>query len=256
MSRAWRDLSCLAIVLCAAIACGGSPTPTLTIAAASSLRTVLPDLIRAAPPEPHVPYATYAASGVLRQQVEAGAPVDVMIFAAAQPIDRLIASGYADAGTRSVLATNQLVLVTPRGGPALSFQNLTSLSADSRLAIGDPRTVPVGRYAREALARLHAWQALRSKLVFGANVAAVLAYARRGEVDGAFVYATDARTTTDVVVSDRARGDWAPTPLVVAALRPGAPIEARRFLDFLLSEQAQTILRAKGFGPPPGDDHP
>jgi len=234
------------------LACVNPGTPELTIAAASSLRTVLPDLIQAVPTSDLQVRATYAASGILRQQVAAGAPIDLMIFAADQPIDRLIQAGLADPETRTVVASNQLVLITPRRAPLITFESLGSLPAVSRLAIGDPRTVPVGQYAREALVRLRLWDRLRPQLVYGANVAAVLAYARRGEVEGAFVYATDARVAPDVVVADRASGDWAPSPLVVAALRQHAPAAAQHFLAFLLTDRAQAILRSKGFGPPPG----
>lgn len=242
----------LTVLVATLAACGQSRAPGLTIAAASSLRTVLPDLIAAAPAGGLQVHATYAASGILRQQVAAGAPIDLMIFAADQPIDRLIQTGFADPETRTVVATNQLVLISPRNAPPMTFDGLPNLPPASRLAIGDPRTVPVGQYARQALVRLHLWDRLRPQLVYGANVAAVLAYARRGEVEGAFVYATDARAAPDVLVTDRAHGDWAPSPLVVAALRPRAPEAAHRFLGFLLAERGQAILRSKGFGPPPG----
>jgi molybdate transport system substrate-binding protein len=251
LARRWLYILSLTILTCGLAGCNGSRAASLTVAAASSLRTVLPELIQAAPAGSRPLRATYAASGVLRRQVAAGAPVDVMIFAAATPIDRLIASGDADGATRTLVATNRLVLITPKSGPTLRFGSLAGLPPESRLAIGDPRTVPAGRYAEEALQRLGSWNSLQSRLVYGANVAAVLAYARRGEVDGAFVYATDARTARDVVVSDRARGNWAPRPVVGAALPHDARREASLFLDFLSSEQAQRILRAKGFGPPP-----
>lgn len=233
--------------------CRSEPVSSLTIAAASSLRTVLPALIDAAPIEDTSIHATYAASGVLRQEVEAGAPVDLMIFAAGAPIDRLIHDGYAEKSSRRVIATNALVLVVPKGAGRITFEALAGLLPKTRIAVGDPRTVPAGHYAQRALSRLGVWDKLNSNLVYGANVAAVLAYARRGEVDAAIVYATDAATTSDVTVTDRATGSWAPHPIIAAALRTGAPEAAHSFLDFLLSDRGQAILRAHGFGAAPHD---
>lgn len=240
--------------ICVLSGCGAEHSPGIGIAAASSLRIALPDLIDAAAIEGVPVHATYAASGVLRQEIEAGAPVDLMIFAAADPIDRLIRDGYAEPDSRRVIATNALVLVVPDGASPLRFDHLDDLPPYVRIAIGDPRTVPVGQYARLALTGLGVWRKLSPQLVYGANVAAVLAYAQRGEVDAAMVYSTDASAASNLIVSDRAAGTWAPHPIVVAALRPGAPSAAREFLEFLRSDRGQAILRARGFGAIPAHD--
>ena len=102
--------------------------------------------------------ATYGASGILRRQVEAGAPVDGVILASPQEIDRLVDGGFCEAGTRRVVATNRIVLIGSLGAPRLSFASLDRLPADWRISIGDPRTVPAGRYAREALRNLGFWR--------------------------------------------------------------------------------------------------
>lgn len=246
LARASALLFMLSIwVLCG---CRAKHPTGVGVAAASSLRIALPALIDAAAIEGAPIHATYAASGVLRQEIEAGAPVDLMIFAAAGPIDRLIRDGYAEADSRRVIATNALVLVTPEGAPRLRFDHLNDLPPHVQIAVGDPRTVPVGQYARLALTRLGVWEKLSPQLVYGANVAAVLAYAQRGEVDAAMVYSTDAAAAAELIVSDRAVGAWAPHPVVVAALRPGAPSAAHDFLQFLTSDRGQAILRARGFG--------
>ncbi len=238
-----------------------------TLAAAASLRSVLPALSRAFeagnavpgvdPPPPmtrpatHV-VATYGASGDLRKQVEGGAPVDGVIFAAARPVDDLIASGHAERASRVVLATNALVLVGPRGGKPVTFATLDALPEGERIAVGDPGAVPAGDYARTWLRSLGKWDALQGRLVLGGDVAAVLAYARRGEVAAAIVYRTDARGVDSVVVLDEARGPGAPRTEVVGAVVRGArgAVQAGAFLGFAGSAEGRRTFADFGFGPP------
>jgi molybdate transport system substrate-binding protein len=250
-----RRLGCLALaaLLCA---CSRSSPPAgeVTLAAAASLRGVLPELSRAyqaGHPDAHVT-ATYGASGTLKQQVEGGAPVDAVLFAAARPVDELIAAGEVEAASRRVIATNALVLVGPRGGRPVTFATLDALPVGERVAVGDPGAVPAGEYARAWLRSLGKWDALQGRLLLGGDVAAVLAYARRGEVAAAVVYRTEVRGVDDVVVLDEARGPAAPRPEVVAGVVHGArgAGEAGAFLGFVGSPEGQKVLADFGFGPP------
>jgi molybdate transport system substrate-binding protein len=247
----WIGLSVAAL---GGFALGCKGEPTVTLAAAASLRAVVPELasaFRAGHPGPDL-VATYGASGDLRKQVQGGAPIDAALFASAAPVDALLKSGHADPATRRVVATNQLVLIGPRGARPLTFETLDQLPPGEMLAIGEPGAVPAGQYAKQALQRLGKWQALQGRIVFGGDVAAVLAYARRAEVPAAVVYKTDVRGISDVVVLDEARGAWAPrAEVVVAVTRGGANAErARAFLDFVAGEEGQRILQKFGFGPP------
>jgi molybdate transport system substrate-binding protein len=243
----------LALAACARPPAGG-PSADVTVAAAASLRAVLPELARAY--QAHHPgarvTATYGASGDLKKQVEGGAPVDAVLFAAAQPVDDLVAKGLAEASSRRVVATNALVLVGPRGGKPLTFATLDALPPGEHLAVGDPGAVPAGAYARSFLVALGEWPALQGRLVLGGDVAAVLAYARRGEVAAAVVYRTELRGIDDVVVLDEARGPSAPRPEVVGAVVRGARAagEAGAFLGFVAAPEGQKILGDFGFGPP------
>jgi molybdate transport system substrate-binding protein len=244
----------LAAALSALLPAGGaSGEPEVTLAVAASLRSAMPVLIErfeAAQPGPHL-VATYGGSGALQKQVEAGAPIDVVVLAAAEPVDALIAGGHARAETRRVIATNQLALIVPKGGAPIRFETLDQLPAGERVAIGDPASVPVGIYARQALRALGVWDRLADRLVPAPDVAAVLAYARRGEVGAAIVYKTDVRGIDDVEVREIAVGPWAPRPELVAAATSGsrAPARAEAVVTFLASPTAGSVLEQHGFGP-------
>jgi molybdate transport system substrate-binding protein len=255
-ARSWPFIGALvAISVALALGCSKEPSPEarVMVAVAASLRNVTPELARAyAEKHPGVKVsATYGASGDLRKQVEGGAPIDAVIFANARSVDDLIRAGCADAATRKVLATNQLVLIGPRGQTPLTFATIEALPDKEKIAIGDPGAVPAGQYAREYLEKLGKWSAIEGRTVLGGDVSAVLAYARRGEVAAAIVYKTEVRGIEDVVVFDEA-GPGAPRIEMVGAVVAGARAakEAGALLTFVASPEGQKILAADGFGPP------
>jgi molybdate transport system substrate-binding protein len=253
-SKVTERLAGLRIVigsLIAALGCGSPNGDELVLAVASSQRGVMPELIaeftRSHPGA--APVVTYGGSGTLRRQVEAGAPVDAVVFAGATHVDALIAAGLADADSRRVLARNELVLVGAGDGGELDFASLAELPAGENLAIGEPDTVPAGEYARALLQALGVWGALEDRLVYAAHVAAVLAYVERGEVAAGVVYRTDATMSGRVRILDRPPPGVGPSPEVVAAvtITGQAAGSARSFLDYLGGDASRSIFARHGF---------
>jgi molybdate transport system substrate-binding protein len=247
------------LVVLLVLGCSKRPAPGerefIVVAAAASLRGVLP-AVASAYESSHASQKitmTFGASGELRQQVAAGAPVDVVIFAGAEPVDDLIAKGLVVAASRKVIATNALVLIGPKGGKPVTFATLVDAQPDEKIAVGDPRSVPAGQYAKTALEHLHEWDSLAGRLVYGSDVSAVLAYARRGEVRAAIVYKTELHGVSDVEVFDTLAPGLAPIPEVVVGLVAGSRVatEASGFLAYLQGPETRSALLEYGFGPPP-----
>ena len=193
------------------------------------------------------------ASGHLLAQLRDGAPVDLFISASAAQMDDAQRLGLIDADTRADVAGNRLVLIAPQNS-TLEVDGLETL-ADARiarLAIGQPRTVPAGLYAEQALNRLGLIERLRDRLVFGSSVRQVLDYVARGEVDAGIVYATDARAAQDdvrIVATAEARAhDPIRYVLAVVSASP-KKAQAQRFGDFLLSEAGRSHFISRGFAP-------
>ena len=245
----------LLAVCIATVGCQSKRVPDeIVVGAATSMRHVFPKLI-AEYEKNHAPgkvVATYGASGDVARQVQAGAGMDVVVFAGKAPLDKLVESGHVDKSSLRLVGTNELVLVGAERGPKLTFATLDSLATNERLAIGDPKTVPVGQYAREALERLSVWDKLQSRVVFGANVAAVLAYLEQGEVAAAIVYRTEIQNIKGVTVLDVAKGSWAPRPEIWAGVvvQSHNRQTAQEYTNFLTSTDGQRIFAAFGFGPP------
>ena len=191
-----------------------------------------------------------AASGILLRQIELGAPVDLFLSASTLETDRLQKAGGLLDDSRMTFASNRLALVSPPGGRApASFEDLRDPSF-GRIAIGNPKTVPAGRYAVETLKSMGLWNEVAGRLVFGEDVRQVLDYVARGDADAALVYRTDAGLLPDEVrCGPEAPEDTHAPILYQAAIPAGAPHPrgGRRFLSFLLSEEGQRILTRHGF---------
>ena len=61
-----------------------------------------------------------------------------------------------------------------------------------RVAVGNPASVPAGRYSMMVLGRLKSWPQIQPRVIHAANVRQALDYVARGEVDAGLVYRTDA----------------------------------------------------------------
>ncbi|HKE03595.1 MAG TPA: molybdate ABC transporter substrate-binding protein, partial [Blastocatellia bacterium] len=101
----------------------------------------------------------FGASGALQKQIESGAPVDVFASAGIPQMDALATKGLIAPETRRDFARNTLVLVVPADSTSgiTSFADLGGAKV-TKLAIGNPKTVPVGQYAEQTLTRLGLWE--------------------------------------------------------------------------------------------------
>ena len=231
-------------------ACHTARHTTLTVSVAASLQDAIADVETAyRQNQADVDFRNnFGASGTLAQQIEHGAPTDVFLSAAAKPVDNLEAKGLIVAGTRRSLLRNTLVLIAPLDSRLKDFQGLTD-PAIRLIALGDPASVPAGRYGRQALVALHLLDKLRAKLVLGKDVRQVLTYVETGNADAGLVYATDAETSAQVRVVAIAPESTHDPIVYPAALVKGSHSEeaARKFIDFLASPAAQTIFEKHGF---------
>ncbi len=191
------------------------------------------------------------SSGVLQQQIEHGAPVDVFVSAAPTQMDELQDQHLILNETRRTLASNAVVLIKSAGRrlDLASFKDLTKPKV-KRIAIGNPRTVPAGEYAKEILTNLRLWDLLQPKLILTESVRQALVYVVRGEVEAAFVYATDARSAAREVevVATAPRNSHRPVIYQIAVVKTSRQGSlARGFVDLALSDAGQQILKGHGF---------
>ena len=133
----------------------------------------------------------YGSSGLLQKQIEEGAPVDIFLSAGKKQMDELEKQGLLIQGTRTNLLGNTLVLIVSKEKKSQikSFADLVGKAQS--LSIGQPETVPAGKYAKETLTNLQLWEKLEKRTMFAKDVRQVLAYVESGNVDAGLVYQTD-----------------------------------------------------------------
>lgn len=194
----------------------------------------------------------FAASGVLLQQINQGAPVDVFVSADQDTMDRGAAQKLIDTDTRKDFVSNSLVLIEPgKDGPGLkSLQDLGGANV-RKIAIGKVATVPAGRYTKQVLDSAHLWTALEPKFVQADNVRQVLDYVSRGEAEAGFVYRTDATLLGDKVKIVLTTTGHTPVsyPIAVVADSKQKAL-AKNFIAFLFTDAAQQVLAKYGFAKP------
>src|SRR5208283_5443239 len=194
----------------------------------------------------------FGASGALLQQIDKGAPVDVFASADQKTMDQAAAKGLIISGTRKDFVSNELVLIVPHGNktPVKTLPDLNA-SGIGKIALGNPETVPAGRYAQEVLTYEGLWDELKPKFIFGESVRQVLDYVSRGEVDAGFVFATDAEVAKDHVGVALEAPKHKPItyPISVVGSTKNKDL-AMRFVDFVLSKEGQEILSTYGFKKP------
>jgi len=188
----------------------------------------------------------YGGSGALAKQIENGAPADIFISANLEWMDYLQSRKLVSATTIGVFAYNTLVFVGMSDQKPSGLQDLHKLE---KIAIGSPKSVPAGEYAMEALIKTGVVKSLEQKLVMAKDVRECLMYAERGEVDGAFVYKTDAMQAKQAKILFVVPEDLYPRVTYPMGLTGSGSKskEAEAFYKYLQSGEAKAVLTKHGF---------
>lgn len=223
----------------------------LTISAAASLAMPMEEIktiYEQENPQIKLVY-NIGSSGSLQQQIEQGAPVDIFFSAAARQMNALAEKNLIISTTRRDLLKNQIVLITPKNLTLVnSFEDLMKPEVQT-IAIGEPESVPAGKYAAEALTFYKILDQVSDKLIYGNSVTQVLTYVDLGNVDAGMVYSTDAKTKEKVrVVATASPESHTPIVYPIAVIKNSKNQQlAQEFIQFLASNPAQEIFTKYGF---------
>lgn len=267
-----KMLLCIAMLAAALAGCGGSgekgaeesstgqakKQETLLVAAAASLEAVMENVLipqfEAANPGVTVE-GTYASSGDLQSQIESGLEADLFVSAATSNMDTLVDERLMEEGSVANLLKNDVVLIVPEGMDAkvTGFEDMAQADV---VAIGDPESVPAGKYAKEILTGLGIYDEVAEKASFGNNVTEVCTWVAEGSADAGIVYATDALTENSngddkkVTVLAVAEDSMMETPVIypVGIVASSTKKDnAEKLEEFLQSEEAAKAFEDAGF---------
>jgi len=253
MHRFAGILSAFVFLLGAAHSPVAAQDKSLTVFAAASMKNALDDIDTAFTIKTGVKITvSYAASSALAKQIEQGAPADVFISADTDWMDYAVGKKNIDEATRINLLGNSLVLIAPKEsridhvGIGAGF-DLAGLAGDGRIATGDVKSVPAGKYAKAALEKFGAWRTAAPKFAMADSVRAALTLVARGEAPLGIVYSTDARVEPGVKIVGTFPPDSHPAIIYPVAATTTAEPETSEYLAFLRSTAAKTILEKYGF---------
>ena len=253
---------------------GGADETAITVFAAASLADAFKAIAAAYEsehPENEV-VLNFDGSQRLRTQLEHGAQADVFASADREQMAAVEAMGL-NASPPVNFASNRLVFLVYAEDSPTQEEDSTSTAPlsiekyrrkleelagpDTKIVLGQP-AVPIGAYTELMLAKMAAEPGLGRQLADGlranvvsreARVRAIVQKVNLGEADAGVVYLSDVS-----VVSTEVRILRLPDSINVTAHYPIAVLTdapgASGFVDFVLSEQGQQILRDYGFGPP------
>lgn len=234
------------------LAMGASAHADVTVYAAASMTNAVQDINKLYEKKYNTKVKTsFAASSTLAKQIEQGAPAEVYISANTSWMDYLVKKDKIVASSYKNLLGNRLVLITPKTNPVKTpikmdknFNIGTAFSG--KLCTGNTASVPVGKYAKEALNNLGWWNTIKPRLVEAEDVRAALNFVNRGECQLGIVYATDANVVKNVkVINTFPLTTHTPIVYPISMVKQNA--ESQRYYNFLQTKEAKAIYRKYGF---------
>ena len=229
----------------------------LTVLAAASLKESLDEQVKvfSAKNKGSQIRVSYAGSNALARQIESGAPANLFISADEEWMDYVAEKKLIVTASRRTLVNNDLVIIAPvaTAKPITIVPGfpLGAALAGGRLAVANPDAVPAGKYAKAALSRLGVWTTVDTQLARAENVRAALAFVARAEAPLGIVYRTDALAEPKVSIVATFPADSHPAIVYPAAVVSSqSTAEAKTFLDYLASSEAQVVWKRFGFGVP------
>lgn len=188
------------------------------------------------------------------RQITEGAAADIFISADPQWMDVLRGKDMLAAGGETALASTRLVLVGPAGTTVKATDDLggtlSAMIGQGKLAMADPEFVPAGKFAREALTKLGAWDGVKDRLALLPNVRSVVAMVERGEVGAGIGFASDVATGKSVIVTTFPAHITPAITFPIAIIRGRDNDEVRRTYDFVRGDSGMAVLTGRGFLPP------
>jgi molybdate transport system substrate-binding protein len=244
----------LCLILLGSTSFAADAEPPITVFAAASLTNALQELGDGFTKQTSIPVRfSFAASSALARQIENGAPADVFFSADLEWMDYLQTRNLIQRDARHDVLSNRLVLIAPADSKInLKIEPrfpLAKALGTGRLATGDPDSVPIGRYAREALTTLGIWNDVADRLVRADSVRSALAFVDRGEASLGIVYETDALIDKRVRVVDVFPANSHLPIIYPIALTSAAKPNAAKFVAYIRGPAGDVAFKAYGFTP-------
>lgn len=192
----------------------------------------------------------FGSTGILAQQIEGGAPIDLFAAANRKYVDALERKGLIIPETKRVYAVGKIVIATPKGSAMLSSLQDLLRPEIKRVAIANPSHAPYGMAAKEAMERAGVWGKVKDRIVYSENIRQAMQYVETGNVDAAIV-ALSLSKGSDINYTLIPQELYSPIEQAMTVIR-GAKNErkARELADFITGPKGRAVMERYGFGLP------
>lgn len=192
----------------------------------------------------------FGSTGILAQQIEGGAPIDMFAAANKTYIDNLEKKGLIVPETKMVYAVGRIALATPRGKIKLTSLQELLRPEIKRVAMANPSHAPYGMAAKEAMEKAGVWGKVEDKVVYAENIRQAVQYLETGNVDAAII-ALSLCINSDVNYAIIPQEIHSPIEQTLAVIKGGSNLSrAKEFADFITGAKGMVILERYGFGLP------
>ena len=253
MKKIIVGILCLA-VLASLVGCGAkkeAKTKELTILAAASLADVCDELKETYEKENDIKLNfSYGSSGALQTQIEEGAKADLFFSASVDQMNTLSSKKMIDKKSVKNLLENKVVLIANKvsNKDIKSFEDLATDKV-KMVGMGDPESVPAGKYAKQVFESLKIWDKVKKKANFGTDVRNVLNWVEANEVDCGVVYETDAKISDKVKILSTAKKGLCDDIIYPVGMISSSnnKTDAQDLIDFFASDDAMKVFKKYGF---------
>lgn len=246
----------IAILLSACSSTSAKKGDELLVSTASSLTEVMKKMeeeFHEVEPDISLSF-NYGSSSKLRSQIEQGAPADLFLSASVKDMDLLESRQLVESESVVPLAENRLVLASVEEFPETADFMQLLMSAEETIAVGEPDSVPVGDYTKQALESLGLWQPLEGSLIYAKDARQVVTYIESGNAGLGIIYSSDAVISREITGTLEVPGQTDPVVYPGAIVAASAKQQAASaFLDFVAGPRGQAILEEYGFLAPDGE---
>jgi molybdate transport system substrate-binding protein len=199
----------------------------------------------------HKAHLVFGATGAFYAQIKSSAPFEVLLAADSAIPTRLVKEGDAVAASQFTYAIGKLVLWSAKAGLVDEGGSVLKRADVARVAYGNPKLVPYGAAAVEAMKSLGVFDVLQPKLVQGENISQVYQLVFSGNAEIGFV------ALSQVFKDGRIRdgSGWVLPANLYPPIRQDAVllkegktnVAAHALLEYLRSDKAKAMIRTFGY---------
>lgn len=197
---------------------------------------------------------SFGASGKFYAQIKQGAPYELFFSADQAKPDALQKDGLIVAGSRFTYAIGRLAVWSSRLDFVDQIESKLKQGAFNKLAIANPKLAPYGAATLDVLKNLALIEVTQAKWVRGENIAQTYQFVSTGNADLGFIALSQLLGTNTVKKVETGAYWLVPDSLHhaikqdVVLLRSGANSQgAKAFLDFMHTDEAQSIIAEHGY---------